>query len=65
MKKQPTIRHASGSPLYRWSFASVAGFPDQEARWLQDTTSGCRGKNIKSSEPQASSFKLDNGAGIV
>jgi len=29
-KKQPTIRHASGSPLYRWSFASAAGFPDQE-----------------------------------
>tara|TARA_B100001013_G_scaffold316332_1_gene223639 strand:- start:136 stop:288 length:153 start_codon:yes stop_codon:yes gene_type:complete len=33
-KKQPTIRRASGSPLYRWSFASAAGVPDQEARWL-------------------------------
>jgi hypothetical protein len=33
-KKQPAIRHASGSPLYRWSFASVAVVPDQEARWL-------------------------------
>jgi len=65
MKKQPAIRYASGDPLYRWSFASVAGFPDQEARWLQDTTSSCGVKNIKSSEPQASSLKLDNGAGIV
>ena len=37
------------------SFASVAGFPEQEARWLYDTTSGMNGgKNIKSSEPQAS-----------
>ena len=39
--KQPNIRHAFGGPLYRWSFASAAGFPDQEARWLQDTTSSC------------------------
>ena len=28
--KQPNIRYASGDPLYRWSFASVAVFPDQE-----------------------------------
>ena len=35
-KKQPTIRYASGNPLYRWSFASVAVVPDQEARWLQE-----------------------------
>ena len=34
--KQPNIRHASGSPLYRWSFASVAVVPDQEARWLYE-----------------------------
>jgi len=44
--KQPNIRHAFGGPLYRWSFASAAGFPDQEARWLYeiqpvvDTTCG-------------------------
>ena len=36
IEKQPTIRHASGSPLYRWSFASVAVFLDQEARWLYE-----------------------------
>ena len=29
-KKQPAIRYASGDPLYRWSFASATGFPDQE-----------------------------------
>ena len=34
--KQPNIRHAFGGPLYRWSFASAAGFPDQEARWLYE-----------------------------
>jgi len=34
--KQPNIRYASGDPLYRWSFASVAVFPDQEARWLYE-----------------------------
>ena len=34
--KQPNIRYAFGDPLYRWSFASVAGFPDQEARWLYE-----------------------------
>jgi len=45
-KKQPTIRHASGSPLYRWSFASAAVFPDQEVRWLYE-----------SNKPQASSNK--------
>ena len=38
--KQPNIWHASGGPLYRWSFASAAVFPDQEARWLYDTTCG-------------------------
>jgi len=32
--KQPNIRYASGDPLYRWSFASAAVVPDQEARWL-------------------------------
>ena len=35
-KKQPTIRHASGGPLYRWSFASAAVVLDQEARWLYE-----------------------------
>ena len=34
--KQPNIRHAFGGPLYRWSFASAAGVPDQEARWLYE-----------------------------
>jgi len=34
--KQPNIRHAFGGPLYRWSFASAAVFPDQEARWLYE-----------------------------
>ena len=36
IEKQPTIRYASGNPLYRWSFASVAVFLDQEARWLYE-----------------------------
>ena len=44
--KQPNIRHAFGGPLYRWSFASAAGFPDQEARWLYENN-----------KPQASSNK--------
>ena len=35
-EKQPNIRHAFGGPLYRWSFASAAVFPDQEARWLYE-----------------------------
>ena len=35
--KQPNIRYAFGDPLYRWSFASVAVFPDPEARWLYET----------------------------
>jgi len=30
--KQPTIRHASGSPLYRWSFASCAESTDHRAQ---------------------------------
>jgi hypothetical protein len=34
--KQPNIRYAFGDPLYRWSFASVAVFPDQEVRWLYE-----------------------------
>ena len=38
--KQPNIRHASGGPLYRWSFASAAVFPDQEARWLYEIQPG-------------------------
>jgi len=47
-EKQPNIRHASGGPLYRWSFASAAGFPDQEARWLYEEEAGAA-----SSKPQA------------
>ena len=47
MKKQPAIRHASGSPLYRWSFASVAGFPDQEARWLYEIQPQVEKFNLK------------------
>jgi len=38
--KQPNIRHAFGSPLYGWSFASAAGVPDQEARWLYEIQPG-------------------------
>ena len=49
--KQPNIRHAFGGPLYRWSFASAAGVPDQEARWLYEK----RKKKL-----QAPSSKLDN-----
>jgi len=44
--KQPNIRHAFGGPLYRWSFASAAEVPDQEARWLYEK------------EKEASSCKL-------
>ena len=39
-EKQPNIRHAFGGPLYRWSFASAAGVPDQEARWLYEIQPG-------------------------
>ena len=52
--KQPNIRYAFGDPLYRWSFASVAGFPDLEARWLYE-------KEKRSSKPQASSLTADTG----
>jgi len=44
-KKQPAIRYASGDPLYRWSFASAAAVPDQEARWLQEKKFNLRLKN--------------------
>jgi len=57
-KKQPTIRHASGSPLYRCSFASVAGFPDQEVRWLYEIQPVVEGRNFN--KLQAPSFKLDS-----
>ena len=52
--KQPNIRYAFGDPLYRWSFASAAGVPDQEARWLYE-------KEKRSSEPQASSLTAGTG----
>jgi len=53
--KQPNIRHAFGGPLYRWSFASAAVFPDQEVRWLYE-----------SNKLQASSNKLlDISSGII
>ena len=68
--KQPNIRHAFGGPLYRWSFASVAGFPDQEARWLYEIQPEVEKFNLelnkkKSFKQQAASFKLDNEAGIL
>ena len=62
--KQPNIRHASGGPLYRWSFASAAGFPDQEARWLYEIQPEVEKKFNLWLKLQASSFKLDNGSGI-
>ena len=46
--KQPNIRYAFGDPLYRWSFASAAGFPDQEARWLYEEEAGAASR-----KPQA------------
>ena len=59
-KKQPTIRHASGSPLYRWSFASAAGVPDQEARWLYEIQPEVEKFNLKLNKLQAPSSKLDS-----
>jgi len=56
-KKQPTIRHASGSPLYRWSFASAAGFPDQEARWLYEIQPEVEKFNLELNKKKASSSK--------
>jgi len=57
-EKQPNIRYAFGDPLYRWSFASVAGFPDQEARWLyEEATSRKRQATSK--------IKLDIRSGII
>jgi len=53
-EKQPNIRHAFGGPLYRWSFASAAGVPDQEARWLYE-------KEKRSVKPQASSLTAGTG----
>ena len=56
--KQPNIRHAFGGPLYRWSFASVAGFPDQEARWLYEIQPEVEKFNLKLNKKKAASFKL-------
>ena len=44
--KQPTIWHAPGSPLYRWSFASCAESTDHRAQL------------VTMNEPQAASGKL-------
>jgi len=63
--KQPNIRHAIGGPLYRWSFASAAVFPDQEARWLYEIQPEVEKKFNLWLKLQASSSKLDNGYGIV
>ena len=52
--KQPNIRHAFGSPLYGWSFASAAVFPDQEVRWLYE-------KEKRSGKLQASSLTATEG----
>ena len=57
-KKQPTIRRASGSPLYRWSFASAAGVPDQEARWLYEIQPEVEKFNLKLNKKKAASIKL-------
>jgi len=56
--KQPNIRHASGSPLYRWSFASAAVVPDQEARWLYEIQPEVEKFNLKLNKKKAASFKL-------
>jgi len=54
--KQPNIRHAFGSPLYGWSFASAAVFPDQEVRWLYEIQPVVEGRNFN--KLQAPSSKL-------
>ena len=56
-KKQPTIRYAFGDPLYRWSFASAAGFPDQEARWLYEIQPQVEKFNLKLNKKKAASSK--------
>ena len=56
--KQPNIRHAFGGPLYRWSFASAAVFPDQEARWLYEIQPEVEKFNLKLNKKKASSSKL-------
>jgi len=56
--KQPAIRRASGSPLYRWSFASAAGVPDQEARWLYEIQPVVEKFNLKLNKKKAASSKL-------
>ena len=57
-KKQPTIRYASGNPLYRWSFASAAVVLDQEARWLYEIQPEVEKFNLKLNKKKASSCKL-------
>ena len=56
--KQPNIRHAFGGPLYRWSFASAAGIPDQEARWLYEIQLEVEKFNLKLNKKKAASPKL-------
>jgi len=57
-EKQPNIRYASGDPLYRWSFASVAVVLDQEARWLYEIQPEVEKFNLKLNKKKASSCKL-------
>ena len=57
-EKQPNIRYAFGDPLYRWSFASVAGFPDQEARWLYEIQPEVEKFNLELNKKKAASPKL-------
>jgi len=59
-EKQPNIRHAFGGPLYRWSFASAAGVPDQEARWLYEIQPEVEKFNLELNKLQAASSKLDS-----
>ena len=63
--KQPNIRYAFGDPLYRWSFASAAVFPDQEARWLYEIQPEVEKFNLELNKLQAPSSKLDSWDGIV
>ena len=60
IEKQPNIRHAFGGPLYRWSFASVAVFPDQEVRWLYEIQPEVEKFNLELNKLQAASSKLDS-----
>ena len=55
--KQPNIRYAFGDPLYRWSFASAAGVPDQEARWLYEIQPVVEKFNLKLNKKKAASCK--------